>query len=565
MGIGGKRKDLEEKVALENIKAEGWGGSMKEYLNKVRWAVVILFVVAFLTHGSILFSQRIGIDTDLMMHGEHNFLRIGRQGLVWLAKLLDLDWFNLYHAQVLSFLLIVLLPVSYGYLFHRALGQADGSTVPGLLALGFSVIVSPFWVEQMYFLNQSAQVLLAALMIPMSILLADRAVQDIRHKWYCAVFSVALMQLIFSSYQILVVMYVVSVAAFFLFSAARRSYTAARFARWTGFHAAVFGVGVLIYSVISRLLFMSGGNYLESQIAWKTGEFGEILQECLSEVGDSLKNNPPYYTGMYGVFCLVLLGVTLYQMIAAKRLKTQNSVLILIVELFLIFSPYIFIFYYGGALPPRVQLIMPLSQGAVLYLTIAMLCEEKRRTAGKKALLAKAVSFVLVVGLYRDTVWHLNYCNRFYYTDEWAYQFDLRVIDEVYADIRDAMEDLGLDEEYDQILFLGDPEVPYNPTCLRGNVIGVSAFQWDIKTDRPYRDRVAALLKHTGHSLNMNFTAEQIQSYRAHFFDDFGKQVDEMPSYPSEGYIQYLSKDETGLNYLVIKLGEDWRPMETEK
>ena len=32
-----------------------------------------------------------------------------------------------------------------------------------------------------------------------------------------------------------------------------------------------------------------------------------------------------------------------------------------------------------------------------------------------------------------------------------------------------------------------------------------------------------------------------------------------MPSYPVPGYIQYLSNDELGLEYVIIKLGESWR------
>lgn len=61
------------------------GKNMKKYLYEVRWAIVVLIAIAFMVHGAILFSQRFGIDTDFIMNGEHNFLLICRQGLVWLA------------------------------------------------------------------------------------------------------------------------------------------------------------------------------------------------------------------------------------------------------------------------------------------------------------------------------------------------------------------------------------------------------------------------------------------------------------------------------------------------
>ncbi len=92
---------------------------IKEYLGKVRWIIAAIIMITFMAHGAILFSQSFGIDTDSIMNGEHNFDQIGRQGLIWLAKLLDLDWFNLYHAQVLAFSLMILAPVSFGFLFYQ--------------------------------------------------------------------------------------------------------------------------------------------------------------------------------------------------------------------------------------------------------------------------------------------------------------------------------------------------------------------------------------------------------------------------------------------------------------
>ena len=58
---------------------------IKEYLFKVRWAIIGVVAIAFMSHGAVLFSQSFGIDTDFIMNGEHNFDRIGRQGLIWIG------------------------------------------------------------------------------------------------------------------------------------------------------------------------------------------------------------------------------------------------------------------------------------------------------------------------------------------------------------------------------------------------------------------------------------------------------------------------------------------------
>ena len=91
-----KEKQMEEHL----MKKANTTSDPREYLYRVRWTILCIAAVTFLKHGSILFSQRFGIDTDIIMEGAHNFTMLGRPGLVWLAKFLDLDWFNLYLTQI---------------------------------------------------------------------------------------------------------------------------------------------------------------------------------------------------------------------------------------------------------------------------------------------------------------------------------------------------------------------------------------------------------------------------------------------------------------------------------
>ena len=168
---------------------------LKKYLFRMRWFLVSAAVLTFLTHGSILFTQRFGIDTDAIMNGIHNYDLIGRQGLIWLAKLmgLDLDWFNLYYAQVLTIFLLFLSPASFSWLFRLSGGQAKGEGA-AFLALSASCIVSPFWVSQIYFLNQSAQILLACVLTAVAVAAAETARTDLRHRWYLLICALLLIQ-----------------------------------------------------------------------------------------------------------------------------------------------------------------------------------------------------------------------------------------------------------------------------------------------------------------------------------------------------------------------------------
>lgn len=535
-----------------------------EYLYRVRWAILCIAAVTFLTHGSILFSQRFGIDTDAIMEGDQNFTTLGRQGLVWLAKFLGLDWFNLYLAQILALLFMILFPVSSGYLFSRMSGQSERLNL-SLLALGLSVVVSPLWSEQIYFLNQSPQVLLACALIPVTVLLVEAARIDILHKWqYCLVLSIALMQVIFASYQAVIMVYVTAVTASFLLSFLKEDYPLKKGLQWIGFHAGIFCIGFILYQITSSLFYMGDSAYLTDQLSWGSLNTVDVILNCLRGIKRSLTDTPPYYTGMYGIFCLLLAGISLYIVI---RKKSRKYLLFLTAEAFLMFTPYVFIFFYGSQMPSRIQLTMPLSQGCILYLTVLLLGNMEAADTGtdKKLLriLRRAAALVLVVCLYRDTLSHLNYCTRFYYTDEWQYQYSRYMAEEILSEIEDIKKQNGLDPSYSKVLFLGSPDIPYNRICLPGEVIGNSSFCWDVNSIN--RLRILAFYRNTGYPLDIWPSDNAWAALKAYFPDYFGSMADMMPSYPDAGYLQYLKNDEIGLDYIVIKLGNNWRGIWAEE
>lgn len=534
----------------------------REYLYRVRWTILCIAAVTFLTHGSILFTQRFGADTDFIMEGGHNFTIQGRPGLVWLAKFLELEWFNLYLAQILVLVFMTFLPVFFGYLFYHISGQSDCLNL-SLLVLGLSVVVSPFWSEQIYFLNQSPQVLLACVLIPVTVLLVEAARTDILHRWYCLVLSIALMQVIFACYQVVIMVYITAVAATFLFSFLKEEYPIKKGLQWIGFHAGTFCIGFILYLIISSLFYMEDSEYLTNQLFWGKLSTVDVILNCLRGVKHSLTNTPPYYTGMYGVFCLLLAGISLYITI---RKKDRKYLLFLAAEAFIMFTPYVFSFFFGGEVHPRMQLTMPLSQGCILYLTVLLWGNMKTSDAGadKKVLrilnpqlLRVAAVLVLVVCVYRDTLSHLNYCTRFYYTDEWQYQYSVYMAEEILSEIEDVRRQNGLDPSYNNILFLGSPNIPYNRICLPGQVIGISSFFWDADSIMN-RGRILLFYKNTGHPLNIWYSDGAKAAFHAYFRDYFGDAVDLMPVYPNTGYVQYLKNDEIGLDYIVVKLGYGW-------
>lgn len=528
----------------------------KDYLYQTRWVIVLAGVFAFLAHGSVLFSQRFGFDTDAIMVDRHSFKESGRYGVVLLTKLLGLRWFNLYYAQILAFLFIIIAPVSFGYLFYCIYGRNERIRIAQYI-LSALFIVSPFWAAQIYFLNQSPEILMACILIPISLLLVDTAKEDPLHKWPYILSAIVIMNIIFACYQVLVMVYLAAAAVIFLLHSLKEERTVKWQFRWIGFHAVCFTVGFLSYMIIARLFFLSGSNYLTDQIAWGQGSLWEDLRRCASIIKHTFLNRAPYYSGSYGIYALLLLGVILWRLAVTRRLKKGSSILIILAAVFLIFSPHVFIIIYGGDIWDRMQLVMPLSQGSLLYLAVVLFPDIRFKDMFKRVA-AGIAAIGLVLILCRDILFQVSYCNRLYYTDEWVFEYEMQVLQKVYLDSQETRVLSGLEDSFDNYLILGCPEIPYNETAVVGHCLGRSFFEWD-NVSMIIRERILLLMQNQGYPLNVQFTEEEQADFFAYFEDYFGKWVDEMPCYPEPGYVQYLRSDELGLEYMIIKMGEDWR------
>lgn len=156
----------------------------------------------------------------------------------------------------------------------------------------------------------------------------------------------------------------------------------------------------------------------------------------------------------------------------------------------------------------------------------------------------------------------MNYCTRLYYTDEWQYRYTENMAREIRTEIEEVRKQNGLDSSYSYILFLGSPDIPYNETCLKGQMIGYSLFY--LNPNAKNRGLIFRFYEHTGHPLYSYFSEGAEAAFFAYFREYFGEAVDGMPAYPNPDCVQYLQNDETGLSYIVIKLGDGWRGLWTE-
>ena len=348
--------------------------------------------------------------------------------------------------------------------------------------------------------------------------------------------------------------YAVGIAMMFLLDGLKNERSVRQQFQWIFFHAGSFLAGFLSYLI----LFSKGTSYLGSQIVWGDVGFRAGVIQCIKEILRTLQDDPPYYSGSYGMIALVFLGVTIYRLALSGKLRRSSNILIVLAEIFLIVSPYFFILFYGGQIRYRMQLVMPLSQGCMMYLIVSMLPSfwSQKKVIWKGIIAAAWLAVLLMLG--RDISFYMNYCNRLYYTEQWRFEYDVQIAEKLYYDIQEIKAGYELDDSFDNYLFLGIPEIPYNGTALKGEAIGSSNFSHEVASVN--RNRIKFLMNVLGYSLPSYFSEGETAVIDAYFEESFGQKVDEMPSYPSVGYMQYLTNDELGISYVVIKLGEPWRP-----
>lgn len=533
---------------------------LRQYFEKTRSMYLLLAGIVLLAHGSLLFSQRIGIDTELMMEGYDRFTVLGRQGITWLGKVFYLWWFNLYWAEALTVLFMVLAPIAYVFAFS-SVGRQDRFLNISLIVFGTAYALSALWATQLYFLNQAAQVACACFLVPVTAVLVEKARENLKKNWVALPAAIGLMQIVFATYQTIILMYIVTVAMLFLLSSPEEKRSLKEDLEWLCYHIAVFFVGFTAYMVIAKKYFMSEADYLEGQIFWKTTDAQTCIQNILACVKRNLGNNPPFYTGLYLVMCVILVGVSIDYFMNTGKKKHGNRIFMVLAELFVMASPFLLFVYAGGDAADRIQFIMPFAQACILYLTEYMLSGHERkdgkRTVGSVA--RTLVLMILLIVVFRDGVIQASYCNRLYYTDEWVFQHDRAMAQDLYGKIKTAISEVE-EEERAAVrgVFVGNAQVSYNGSCFKTSIMGESRFAYspgDLAKDRAVR-----LMKALGYPVDdiFYYYSEGAAAYTKEMLrTEMKSDIDAMPSYPADGCVKVLTLRD-GQKYMVVKLSDYW-------
>lgn len=473
-----------------------------DYVKKNQTMWILIFLLNILCHGTMLLSGSIGIDTEDIITLKDLFyggwLETGRQGLVLLKLLSDTCTFNPYLTGAVTLVMLTVAGILWTYLFTSITGKenklATGSFA-GLLS------VSTVLTEQLYFKLQSMEISTGFVLMAVSLLLVYRGFSCSNKKRYVMIlFSFLLNLVLFSMYQVMVALFIFGAAAcIFLYCFCRERTEQEdtkmmwRFAR---LQLAVFLISFFVNQVTTALFF-SGSDYLSSQISWFCQPFISCLGNIRAHIQEVLLGTQIYYPKTFAIYCLLLLIAVMIFFRSHKKGKALG-----IISLLLLYaSPFYMTILCGQAPVMRSQLVLPFAVSFFAYVLFVM----TERTKWKKYV----TWFLMAVGLFTGYL-QLRYTMQLNYTDTVRYASDVRLASTMIEKINELEDE---DCSY-PVVVIGSHPAELNNSCIRGEVIGYSFFEWDTQVE-PYgyfnTRRVLGFL----HTLGANYVQGDMEQTKA--------------------------------------------------
>ena len=457
------------------------------HLKKNRWVWVVTLICLLLCRGGMLFSNVVGIDTEAIIRSPENllgsWLATGRQGLVFMKDIL----FEIYNPVYSGICTVIFMMVAC-YLWTGVFSYVSG-TDHVLANLSFSVILSSSVIltEQFYFKLQSMEIslafcLIAAALQGMFLFAGER-------KKLGLVIAVPTMFLSFCSYQVMVALFLGGTCiCFFLYvmrymEEGQEKLTLRKVLIFVAKYVVVFLAVFLANQIVTKIWF-SQGDYLANQIYWTREEPLTCIWNIFKHVGGVLLGTNIYYCKTFACYVLIFLAFTVLLMSAGKKKNVARPFLALFM-IAVLGSPFLMTILLGEQPVVRSQLVLPFIYAFLAYAAFLLMerltdlakkggnraCRhfEKRREAWTVALL------ILLTGTY---LLQVKYSSLLIYSDHVRYQNDVRLAESIMGKL-DEMQ--GEDEC--PVVFFGKKEAVLNPSCVQGETMGHSFFEWDTEVD----------------------------------------------------------------------------------
>lgn len=455
-------------------------------IGKYRSHIFLVGLFVFLLHSAKLNSNVIGIDTEDLIHLGRDFyggwLATGRQGLVFLKYFLGNSYFDPYFAGAMTLIMFTLAAAAFFLLWDRV-GGRSGETKRGLAAWGLGGLLwvsHPILVEQFYFSLQSMEICLCFVLTAAALYLSFLWVENRKRRGYILqiIAVTALLFIVFSSYQIFVVLYIFGVITILLLqslTALGRDAAVPAGELWkkAGVYAALFLTAFVLNMAVTGIFF-STSDYLQQQIMWGEGAFSDNIRNILHHIRQVLTGaDSIFYHWTYGLLCVTSFLLLLLVLRQHRRQRKGSLLMVVFLYLAAMAMPFLMTVVVGGIPVVRSQLILPVMTGFLAYLNVILL--RQVIFPGEKAALCAAAVLILICGA--GSLEQARMTGALYYTDRCRYEQDAAIA-------RQLIRKLQVVNRWNlPVAVVGSLEFEPNNACVQGEIIGRSFFDYDTEVE----------------------------------------------------------------------------------
>lgn len=514
---------------MEKSKEE----NIVDFIKKSKVSIIIILLFALFAFGQRLISGGFSIDTELYINqlgmgiNDVWWTQLGRWGLVFLNKFIQLGTLPIYTNNFLTFIIIIMYSITYNYLFYTLINNKyKKSFVKFQFIFPIIFITNPIFAEQYNFILQNVAVALTILMIPVAIILIHKAMEE-KNKIKKTIFyltSIAISIIGFGVYQSIILLYIATVVVCYLLKVISDNDN-----NWKYLfkQIGIFIIVIGIYFVISKIL-GEGNTYLQS--AWGKDD----INQCLINIWECIRNvlycDTIFYNIGYVVSILIAIGMIIY-LAVKKRLKIG----IIIATVALLAAPFYIMIITGVDQLKRVQFNYSFVIGIMLTILIMFLAQKER------------LKYAMIIGLL--LVLEIAYMQSFntaslFYTASITYENDKDFANNLVENIY-RKDWYDTNKEY-TIIFVGEHMPNLKNAYLKSEIIGRSFFEFDYQYIYGVNQRATAFLEILGYKFK-EATSEE--------FDKAKEYVEEnsVPIYPKEDSINLVDDDK-----IIVRLSEEY-------
>lgn len=435
-----------------------------EFCKKETLLLISIILIIFVILGSHLFSRNMCIDTQSFLIDppmNYNWLDIGRFGLVLLKYIVGLGSFNLYYANGLLLLVLVITSMYWAY-FIKKYTKCNNNLIIALSI--FMIFGSPIYAEQFYFVMQSVEVVLGILMTLLSVDLAFCHLSTNKIRYLIA--SIILNIISFGIYQAFIPIYISLIIGVYILNYRKEATSSKK--EFIDFRKVLvplignFIVSFIIYYLISKIFITS--DYLTASISWGKESSIQILKNICRSVYNIVRGN-----GIFFDLSFLVMSISLIFVILKNNYKKNNFYKLknIVVTLVFLITPFFLIIYSGSSQVARSYLNLPFVIAFGFIIIMEFINNDMKKVKLKKY----ALGFVYIVVIF-FSMKQYYISSRLYYAEDIRNDSDVLLANDIYKDVSALVDDVS---DY-HIFILGLNEINMPESAYEGEMMGKSLF-----------------------------------------------------------------------------------------